>query len=46
MPDYKVNGSFNLWDISPKEKTELLKNYKNLPGAERPVMTGNFIEIN
>jgi predicted Zn-dependent protease len=45
MPDYNMSESFNLWDVTPEQKTAWLKRYKELPQSKKPRMTENYLEI-
>ena len=45
-PDYDVEDSFTLWDLTPSEKEAMLKLYSQLPDDKRPKKTDNFMDIN
>ena len=40
-----MSDSFNLWDLSPLQKKELLAKFHSLSSAKRPAKKDNFMEI-
>ena len=44
--DYDISDTFNLWDISPKQKESLFKRYQAVPDDQKPKKTDNSMEIN